>query len=91
LVRGKVEAEFADLGEQSLKNMPGHCAFCRVGSSSAVNQPISPAAALPLPDKPEPRAEGGQSRGIVQTQKGAAGFPRLFDSDPGINRLPADN
>jgi TolB-like protein len=50
-VRGKVEVEFADLGE-SLKNITRSLRVYRVGSSSAARQPISPAAALPLPDKP---------------------------------------
>jgi adenylate cyclase len=51
-VRGKVEVEFADLGEQSLKNIVRPMRVYRVGSSPAANQPISPATALPLPDKP---------------------------------------
>ena len=51
-VRGKVEAEFADLGEQSLKNIARPLRVYRVGLSSAARQAISPAAALPLPDKP---------------------------------------
>jgi adenylate cyclase len=51
-VRGKVEVEFADLGEQSLKNIARPLRVYRVGSSSAARQPISSAAALPLPDKP---------------------------------------
>ena len=50
-VRGKIEAEFADLGEQSLKNIARPVRVYCVGSSPA-GQPISPAAALPLPDKP---------------------------------------
>ena len=51
-VRGKVEVEFADLGEQSLKNIARPLRVYRVGLSSPARQPISPAAALPLPDKP---------------------------------------
>jgi adenylate cyclase len=51
-VRGKVEAEFADLGEQSLKNIARPLRVYRVGSSPASNEPIAPTAALPLPDKP---------------------------------------
>jgi TolB-like protein/class 3 adenylate cyclase len=51
-VRGKVEAEFADLGEQNLKNIARPLRVYRVGSSSTATQPISSAAALPLPDKP---------------------------------------
>jgi len=51
-VRGKVEAEFADLGEQRLKNIVSPLRVYRVGSSSAASKPISSATALPLPDKP---------------------------------------
>jgi TolB-like protein/class 3 adenylate cyclase len=51
-VRGKVEAEFEDIGEQRLKNIDRPLRVYRVGSSPAASQPISPAAALPLPDKP---------------------------------------
>src|SRR5262249_3173520 len=51
-VRGKVEAEFADMGEQSLKNITRPLRVYRIGSAPAVRQPISPAVALPLPDKP---------------------------------------
>jgi adenylate cyclase len=51
-VRGKVEAEFADLGEQSLKNIARPLRVYRVGSSPTVKQPIAPTAPLPLPDKP---------------------------------------
>jgi TolB-like protein len=51
-VRGKVEAEFADLGEQSLKNIARPLRAYRVGSSAAARQSISAPAALPLPDKP---------------------------------------
>ena len=51
-VHGKVEAEFVDLGEQTLKNITRPLRVYRVGSSLEGNQPTSPAAALPLPDKP---------------------------------------
>jgi adenylate cyclase len=51
-VRGKVEAEFVDQGEQSLKNITRPLRVYRVGSASAASQPISPPAALPLPEKP---------------------------------------
>jgi adenylate cyclase len=51
-VRGKVEVEFADLGEQSLKNIARPLRVYSVGSAPAARQPISPPAALPLPDKP---------------------------------------
>jgi adenylate cyclase len=48
-VRGKVEAEFADIGEQSLKNIARPLRVYGVDPSSA---PIpAPANALPLPDK----------------------------------------
>ena len=40
-VRGKVEAEFVDLGEQSLKNIARPLRVYRVGSSSAASQPIT--------------------------------------------------
>ena len=45
-VRGKVEAEFADLGEQSLKNIARPLSVYRVGSSPAANQAIASAAAF---------------------------------------------
>jgi TolB-like protein/class 3 adenylate cyclase len=51
-VRGKVEAEFADIGEQSLKNIARPLRVYRIGSGSATEQPTIPPAALPLPDKP---------------------------------------
>ena len=51
-VRGKVEAEFADLGEQSLKNIARPLRVYSVGSSLPARQPIIPRVALPLPDKP---------------------------------------
>jgi len=51
-VRGKVEAQFADLGEQTLKNIARPLRVYRVGTALAARQPISPPAALPLPDKP---------------------------------------
>ena len=51
-VRGKVEVEFADLGEQSLKNIARPLRAYRVGLSATAPQPISAPATLPLPDKP---------------------------------------
>jgi adenylate cyclase len=51
-VRGRFEAEFADLGEQSLKNIARPLRVYRMGSSPASEQPRTPPAALPLPDKP---------------------------------------
>src|SRR5262249_28262901 len=51
-VRGKIEAEFADIGEQSLKNIARPLRVYRIGPSPAPEQPPTPAAALPLPDKP---------------------------------------
>jgi TolB-like protein/DNA-binding winged helix-turn-helix (wHTH) protein len=51
-VRGKVEAEFADHGEQSLKNIARPLRVYSVGSSPTAKQPITPPVALLLPDKP---------------------------------------
>jgi adenylate cyclase len=51
-VRGKVEAEFADLGEQSLKNIARPLRVYRVRPASASEPRVAPAAGLPLPDKP---------------------------------------
>src|SRR6516162_2028679 len=51
-VRGKVEAEFSDMGEQSLKNIARPLRVYSVGLSPATNQRITPTAVLPLPDKP---------------------------------------
>jgi TolB-like protein len=51
-VRGKIEAEFADIGEQSLKNIARPLRVYRVGSAATPEQPTGPATALPLPDKP---------------------------------------
>src|SRR5262252_5751717 len=51
-VRGKVEAEFADLGEQSLKNIARPLRAYRAGPATVPEQSAAPAAALPLPDKP---------------------------------------
>jgi adenylate cyclase len=66
-VRGKVEAEFADIGEQSLKNIARPLRVYRVRSESPLPSPPPPAGegsagsarvgaaeppALPLPDKP---------------------------------------
>jgi TolB-like protein len=51
-VRGKIEAEFADIGEQSLKNIARPLRVYRVDASSASKQQAAPAAVLALPDKP---------------------------------------
>src|SRR5215470_6324843 len=51
-VRGKVEAEFADLGEPSLKNIARRLRVYSVRPSPASGPRIAPAASLPLPDKP---------------------------------------
>jgi TolB-like protein/class 3 adenylate cyclase len=51
-VRGKVEAEFADIGEQSLKNIARLLRVYRIGLSAATEQPATSPTALPLPDKP---------------------------------------
>jgi TolB-like protein/class 3 adenylate cyclase/tetratricopeptide (TPR) repeat protein len=47
-VRGKVAAEFVDIGEQSLKNIARPLRVYRIGPSLAPEPP----AGLPLPDKP---------------------------------------
>src|SRR5438445_5428965 len=51
-VRGKVEAEFADIGEQNLKNIARPLRVYRAGAAAAPEVPAAPATALPLPDKP---------------------------------------
>jgi adenylate cyclase len=51
-VRGKIEVDFADLGEQSLKNIARPLRVYSVGSSLTAKQPITSSVALPLPDKP---------------------------------------
>src|ERR1700756_1546615 len=50
-VRGKIEAEFADIGEQSLKNIARPLRVYRIGPSPATERPTTPPTALPLPDK----------------------------------------
>jgi len=50
-VRGKVEAEFADLGEQSLKNISQPLRVYRVSSAAVPERPAA-SATLTLPDKP---------------------------------------
>ena len=52
-VRGRVQARFDDLGEQSVKNIAMPVRAFRVvgGASDAAAQPLAPAA-LPLPGKP---------------------------------------
>ena len=51
-VRGKVAAECADLGEQSLKNIARPLRVYSVRPASASEPRVAPAAGLPLPDKP---------------------------------------
>jgi adenylate cyclase len=51
-VRGKVGAEFADLGEQSLKNIARPLRVYRASAGSAPQTPSAPAPPLSLPDKP---------------------------------------
>jgi len=51
-VRGKVDAEFADAGEQRLKNIAQPMRVYRVGSLSAPKLSVASPPALPLPDKP---------------------------------------
>jgi adenylate cyclase len=50
-VRGKVEAEFADIGEQGLKNIARPLRVYSVRPASAPER-AAPTSALPLPDKP---------------------------------------
>jgi class 3 adenylate cyclase len=51
-VRGKIEAEFTDIGEQSLKNIERPLRVYRTGPAAVPEQPTAPPTALPLPDKP---------------------------------------
>jgi adenylate cyclase len=51
-VRGKIEAEFTDIGEQSLKNIARPLRVYSIGPSPATEQPTTPPTALTLPDKP---------------------------------------
>jgi adenylate cyclase len=51
-VRGKIEAQFADMGEQSLKNIARPLRVYRIGPSPAPDQVTTHPTALPLPDKP---------------------------------------
>jgi class 3 adenylate cyclase len=51
-VRGKVETDFADIGEQSLKNIARPQRVYSIGPSPAAEQPTTSPTALPLPDKP---------------------------------------
>jgi len=51
-LRGKIDAEFADIGEQSLKNISRPLRVYRVSSGSAAELSTASAPALPLPDKP---------------------------------------
>src|SRR5262249_42876138 len=50
-VRGKVETDFADIGEQSLKNIAQPLRVYRIGPASLPKQSATPPA-LQLPDKP---------------------------------------
>src|SRR6266436_780357 len=72
-VRGKIEAEFADIGEQSLKNIARPLGVYRIGPAAAPELPTAPPAALPRPDN------GGQGqkntprpRGVSRTARAAA-------------------
>jgi adenylate cyclase len=51
-VRGKIEAEFADIGEQRLKNIARPLRVYRLKPSLAAKEPIAQPTALPLPEKP---------------------------------------
>jgi hypothetical protein len=48
-VRGRIEAQFADIGEQSLKNIARPLRIYRIGSGS-LPEPLATPLALPLPD-----------------------------------------
>jgi adenylate cyclase len=48
-VRGKIEAEFADIGEQSLKNIARPLRVYRIGSSEATEQPANFADRIAAP------------------------------------------
>src|SRR5260370_31730503 len=50
-VRGKIQAEFADIGEQNLKNIARPLRVYRVRDAGAAEKSLS-APALSLPDKP---------------------------------------
>jgi TolB-like protein/class 3 adenylate cyclase len=51
-VRGKIETEFVDTGEQSLKNIASPLRVYRVRPASLSEPRLAPAPSLPLPDKP---------------------------------------
>src|SRR5215471_13350156 len=51
-VRGKMDAEFIDIGEQSLKNIARPLRVYRADPASAPERPAASPTALPLPDKP---------------------------------------
>jgi adenylate cyclase len=51
-VRGKVEVEFVDLGEQSLKNIARPLRVYCAEPAAGTKQAVTPPPALPLPDKP---------------------------------------
>jgi TolB-like protein/class 3 adenylate cyclase len=51
-VRGKIDVEFADIGEQALKNIARPLRAYRSSLPAKREPPAAPTAALPLPDKP---------------------------------------
>jgi adenylate cyclase len=51
-VLGKIEAEFADQGEQSLKNIARPLRVYSVRQASTSKPRLAPVASLPLPDRP---------------------------------------
>jgi adenylate cyclase len=51
-VRGKVDAEFTDIGEQSLKNIARALRVYQLSPASVPEQPTASPTALTLPDKP---------------------------------------
>jgi adenylate cyclase len=51
-VRGKVAADFTDIGERVLKNIARPLHVYRIAQAAAPEQLAAPSTALPLPDKP---------------------------------------
>src|SRR5439155_4853094 len=51
-VRGKIDAEFVDIGEQSLKNITRPLRAYSIGPAPAPEPPAALATPVPLPDKP---------------------------------------
>jgi adenylate cyclase len=85
---------FEDMGEQSVKNIARPVRVFCVGPSAAANEPISPTAALPLPDKPSiavlPFANlSGDPEQEYFAQVGAAevGAAQVGDAQVGVSQV----